>query len=193
MVIDGKIITLLTFPGVIVHELAHLLFCKLLKIRVYDVCYFRWNLFKISIQDVCCSGCDQAAGYVRHEIPNKAWKTIIINCGPFIINSLVGGLISMPLSIKRMYGNSNFLDYILLWLGISITMHAFPSKEDAGNVWRLIKGKQISFLTKVFAAPIAGFMYLLNVGSIGWLDFFYALALPYLMFQILVGIYVRFI
>ena len=40
-VIPGFIISLVTFPGVIVHELAHQIFCMLMKVPVYDVKYFQ--------------------------------------------------------------------------------------------------------------------------------------------------------
>jgi hypothetical protein len=39
--IPGQLIALLTFPGVIVHELGHQLMCRFLRVAVLDVCYFR--------------------------------------------------------------------------------------------------------------------------------------------------------
>jgi hypothetical protein len=38
--IPGPLIALATFPGVIVHELAHQLFCRWFRIPVLNVCYF---------------------------------------------------------------------------------------------------------------------------------------------------------
>jgi hypothetical protein len=37
----GYLIATATFPGVIVHELGHKLFCLLTKTRVVETCYFR--------------------------------------------------------------------------------------------------------------------------------------------------------
>ena len=41
--IPGIIITWLTFPGVMVHEFAHKLFCRWTKTEVMEVCYFRFG------------------------------------------------------------------------------------------------------------------------------------------------------
>jgi hypothetical protein len=41
--IPGPVIAAITFPGVILHETAHLFFCKLFKLQVYNVCYFRFG------------------------------------------------------------------------------------------------------------------------------------------------------
>ena len=41
MIIPGPIIALLTFPGVIVHEFAHKLFCDIFNVPVYYVNYFK--------------------------------------------------------------------------------------------------------------------------------------------------------
>lgn len=41
--IPGQLIAALTFPGVIVHEMAHQLFCRLFRVAVLDVCYFRFG------------------------------------------------------------------------------------------------------------------------------------------------------
>jgi hypothetical protein len=35
------LITIVTFPGVIVHELAHQLFCRLYKVSVFEEVYFQ--------------------------------------------------------------------------------------------------------------------------------------------------------
>ena len=40
IIIPGWLIGLVTFPGVIVHEAAHLFFCKLRRVAVFDVCFF---------------------------------------------------------------------------------------------------------------------------------------------------------
>lgn len=57
MIIPGFLISIVTFPGVIVHEMAHQIFCRLCGVAVFDVCYFRFG---------------NPSGYVVHEIPKKA-------------------------------------------------------------------------------------------------------------------------
>jgi hypothetical protein len=73
--IPGIAITMLTFPGVIVHELAHQLFCRLFKIPVFEVVYFQMK---------------NPAGYVLHETPQSKWQTMMISVGPFVLNTLLG-------------------------------------------------------------------------------------------------------
>ena len=43
MIIPGFIISILTFPGVIVHELAHQICCYICGIKVYEVKYFQFK------------------------------------------------------------------------------------------------------------------------------------------------------
>ena len=70
--IPGFVISIATFPGVIIHEAAHLFFCKINKLAVFDVCYFRFG---------------NPAGYVVHETTNDFGKTFMVGMGPFFINS----------------------------------------------------------------------------------------------------------
>lgn len=58
--IPGIVISVLTFPGVIVHEAANLLFCRFAGLAVFDVRYFRFG---------------NPAGYVLHETTSDFRKT----------------------------------------------------------------------------------------------------------------------
>src|SRR5437762_10128220 len=101
MFIPGQLIAILTFPGVIVHEAAHQLFCRLFRVAVLDVCYFRVG---------------NPAGYVLHEIPAYPNQQIWIGIGPFLINTLVGALIAAPAAIPGIqFEAGDALDYLLLW------------------------------------------------------------------------------
>src|SRR5579862_7910264 len=109
MLIPGFLIAILTFPGVIVHEFAHLLFCKLTGTPVLKVCYFRIG---------------NPAGYVIHGQPPSVWKHILIGIGPFFVNTLIGlvmGIAAMPMHIDTDHlDNLSPLGAILLWLAVSI-------------------------------------------------------------------------
>jgi len=72
---------MVTFPGVIVHELAHQFFCRLFKVPVFKVCYFRIG---------------NPSGYVIHEPPSSAWTSLLIGIGPLFVNSVVGPLVALP-------------------------------------------------------------------------------------------------
>src|SRR5579859_7550774 len=111
MIIPGFIISWLTFPGVMVHELAHKIFCHLTGTKVVKVCYFRLG---------------NPAGYVIHERPTSTWKHILIGIGPLFVNSIAGFLVALlALPLKGPYGDSD--PYIaVMWLAVSIAMHSFP-------------------------------------------------------------------
>src|SRR5262245_34082238 len=110
MFIPGPIISLATFPGVIVHEFAHLLFCRLYKVPVFKVVYFQVG---------------NPAGYVMHEPADNKWHSIMISIGPFIVNTILGALIALPAALPVFtFDNATFIDYVLIYLGVSIAMHA---------------------------------------------------------------------
>ncbi len=157
MIIPGQFISALTFPGVIVHEISHQFFCRLFKVPVFDVCYFRIG---------------NPAGYVVHEDPKQVYKKLLIGVGPFIINSILGALIGMSAALDIMeHDTFSFVNMILFWLGISIAMHAFPSTGDAKSIWQSIKHTNI--LVKLLIAPIVGLIYIGAIGSVVWLDAIY--------------------
>lgn len=154
--IPGHVIAMLTFPGVIVHELAHQLFCRLFRVAVFDVCYFRIG---------------DPAGYVVHEKPATTAQNVWIGVGPFIVNTLVGACIGAPAAIHvDILSAAGPLDYFLLWLGISIAMHAFPSTGDAKSIRDALDEPGVSKFDKAFAYPIVGVIYLGSLASMFWLD-----------------------
>jgi hypothetical protein len=170
--IPGFLISLVTFPGVIVHELAHQLFCRLSRVAVLDVCYFRLG---------------NPAGYVVHEIPAKASQHILIGIGPFSLNTILGALIALPAAIPVIqFENAAPLDYVLIWLGVSIAMHSFPSTTDAKGIWSAVWSRETSILTKIIATPIVGLIFLCAAGSVVWLDFFYGLGIAMLIPNLIV-------
>ncbi|HIJ97786.1 TPA: DUF3267 domain-containing protein [archaeon] len=160
MVIPGFVISMLTFPGVIVHELGHKFFCDLFGVRVHEAKYFRLG---------------NPAGYVVHDIPNEFKKTFFIDIGPFIVNTAVALLI---FSAARLFSLQGLLGSFLLWLGISVGMHAFPSSHDAKVLWAESK-KHLSRgdFSAVIGFPFAIFIFIANILSIVWFDLIYALVL----------------
>jgi hypothetical protein len=168
--IPGFIIAIATFPGVIIHELAHLLFCRLKRVPVLEVKFFQFNM--------------QTAGYVLHGPVESFGASFLVSVGPFIVNSLLCMLICLPASIPyRLYGSSNFPTLVLLWLGVSIGMHAFPSTQDASNLSEQAK-KAVAAKNKAayLAYPVVGLIYLANLLSVIWFDalygFFIGIILP---------------
>ncbi len=163
--IPGPLSALATFPGVIVHELAHQLFCRWFRVPVLKVCYFRVG---------------NPAGFVIHEPPTKR---------PFLINTIMGALIAFPAALPVIkFGAGDLLDYFLIWLGVSIAMHAIPSTGDAKSLWQSMKGAGVSSVVRFMVAPVVGIIYLAALGRVFWLDLIYgigvAVGLPTLLVAI---------
>lgn len=169
--IPGILINIATFPGVIVHELAHQLFCRWFKVPVFEVCYFQLK---------------NPTGYVLHEPAPKAYQTTLISVGPFIINTVLAFVIGLPAALQYKFDSANVFDFFLLYLAISIGANAFPSTGDASALWKSVMNSETSsWLTKVVVTPIVGFIYLGALGSFFWLDILYgvgvALGLPWIV------------
>ena len=161
--IPGFIISWLTFPGVIIHEVAHELFCVLTRTRIVKVCYFRFGV---------------PAGFVVHEKPSSVWKNILIGVGPLIVNTGLGltvGILAIPYGVPG--AGQDFIFPVLMWLAISIAMHSFPSPADAKNIWAAINDKQAPPAAKAVGTPLCGLILFGAIGSIFWLDLVYGIGI----------------
>jgi hypothetical protein len=162
--IPGFIITILTFPGVIVHEFAHMLFCKIRGVAVLDVCFFRVG---------------NPAGYVVHEETKDFTTTFLIAVGPFIVNSLLCMIICFPALFPiRIFEVEDIISYVPLWLGISIGMHAFPSTGDASSLYQQAK-KAVSTYhpLAIISFPLVIVIYVANALRFFWFDYIYGVAI----------------
>jgi len=178
MMFMGLIVVWLTFPGVIVHELAHALFCKLFGLDIYAVKYFQF-----------ATGRGQPAGYVVHAPSEKTWQNILVSIGPFFVNTILGAIIGAPAAIPVLkFGSGDFLDYFLIYMGVSIAMHAFPSTGDAAAIWHSVTRPGVNVLEKVLGIPLIGLIYLGSLGSFFWLDLFYGIAVAGLLPNLLISL-----
>ena len=93
------------------------------------------------------------------------------------------------IAIVKFEAGSMF-DYLIMWIGISIAMHAFPSTGDATNIWKSVTARETPIGIKIIGVPIVGLIYLGAVGSVFWLDLIYGVAIsgaiPFFMIKILV-------
>jgi len=173
--VPGILISILTFPGVIVHELAHQLFCRWFKVPVFNVVYFRVG---------------NPTGYVLHEIVSNKWQSMMISIGPFFINTLIGALIAFPAALPVFkFDNANIFDYLLIYLGVSIAMHAFPSTGDANSIWKDLKESETSIWVKILGYPVVGLIYLGSLGRFFWLDLVYGIAIAVGLPNLLIALF----
>ena len=106
--IPGTLISVLTFPGVIVHEGGHRLFCSLAGVRVYKTCYFRLG---------------NPAGYVIHGPVHSYGAAFLISVAPFIVNTAIALLIfSIAVNVS-----STAVAFPLSKMARSLRVHSFPS------------------------------------------------------------------
>lgn len=169
MFIPGSVISLITFPGVIVHEIGHRFFADQARVPVYDVCYYRFG---------------NPAGYVIHGPVKGVKNALLIAIGPLIVNTTLCSVITFTVipSIFTLAETPNpWPFFLLLWVGISIGMHAFPSNEDMQNLVQAVKEEKKGGLL-VFAAHLfAGIFWFANILRFFWFDAIYALCISFLL------------
>lgn len=161
-------LALFAMPGVVFHELSHLIFCKMVGARVHQVVFFRLG---------------NPAGFVIHAAPAQFSGHFAIVVGPFLINSAVAFVIfrsSSPSWISLSVDDPSglILPLLALWWGMAIGLQAFPSKGDANSLWRganahLRKG---NFLAAA-GYPVVALIYVANYLRFTHVDFAYALLL----------------
>jgi hypothetical protein len=161
--IPGPVIALLTFPGVIVHETGHFFFCRLFRLAVFDVCFFRFG---------------NPAGYVIHERTDNFKALFFVSMGPFFVNTLLCMVFCTAAFLPVWeLKTQDPLAYFFYWLGLSIGMHAFPSKEDLSNIWELAPAKaKHGNVLAALSLPLIASLYVLNYARFFWADLGYGIA-----------------
>lgn len=159
MIIPGFLISIVTFPGVIIHELAHVMFCKLTNTPVHEVCYFRLG---------------NPAGFVVHERPTSVWKHILIGVGPFFLNTLLGLAFGIAAALMHVdFERLTAVSGVFMWLAISIAMHSFPSTGDARSIGTAVWSDGSPVTAKLLGTPLVAVIFLGAIGSFFWLDLAY--------------------
>jgi hypothetical protein len=162
--IPGWLISLVTFPGVVVHEAAHRFFCDVTDTPVYEVAYFRPG--------------GNPAGYVIHGRPRSLRAGLLIAGGPLLINTALCALLTLTVAYQKIVLNAPLRNPVLLflgWLGYSIGMHAFPSRQDANSFTAQVRESRGSGVTLLLARGLSALIGVANALRFFWFDFFYAL------------------
>ncbi|MFC3960253.1 metalloprotease family protein [Halovivax cerinus] len=162
----GFVLTIATFPGVIVHELAHKRVCDLFGIPVLEVCYFRFG---------------NPAGYVRHAEPRRYRHATMVAVAPFLLNTVLAlaafGGVALSIPAGGSPADAGVVGGVLFWLGISFGMHAFPSAGDASVLWGQTRSKWRTSPTVLLGLPVIALIHVVNLLRAFWLDLVYAIAL----------------
>jgi hypothetical protein len=112
-------------PGVAVHELGHLLLCRLSGVPVRQVVLFRVG---------------SPAGFVSHAAPRLLRQQVAIAGGPLLVSSFLAAALfaaaaRLALAHPGPWWPAGAL--VGLWLGWSIGVEAWPSTGDASALRRL--------------------------------------------------------
>ncbi len=160
--------TVLALPGVVIHELGHYLFCRLVGTKVQEVVFFQRA---------------DASGYVVHSIPKKLRQHAVIVCGPLVMNSILSFLLfravasgaTDALADLETGGVLSTLQlFVAALLGISIALQAIPSPADARSLWNVTLDRlQHGHLWAIFAVPFAATLVGINRLRRYWIDWLY--------------------
>lgn len=170
--IPGWLISILTFPGVIVHEMGHQFFCRRYRLPVYSVCYFRIG---------------NPAGFVVHEPAPTYAQAFWVSVGPLVVGTTLTAIIGFPVAMSHFLpGTESVLHMAVGWLALSIGMHAFPSSGDGKNLWEASKKARAQGNTMAYIGfPVVIITRIANVLSILWFDAIYAfgvmMGIPWLL------------
>ncbi|PGF18288.1 hypothetical protein CP556_09220 [Natrinema sp. CBA1119] len=161
---------LFTAPGVVVHEFAHKQACDLVGIPVLEVAYFRF---------------DDPPGYVRHVTPERYRASFVVSVAPFLVNTVVAfaaflgltALVTAVGDLRTVPNGTIAAATVLGWLGLSIGMHAFPSRGDANVLWTRSRAEWRRSPRVLLGVPIVIVIYVANLLSWLWADVLYAIGL----------------
>ncbi len=153
----SRLTSLLTFPGIILHEWSHKFFCDRLSVPVQKVCYFRLG---------------DPPGYIIHDKVDNFGKMFLITVAPFLINTAFAFTIFV-LALKMPSRTGVY--FALCWLGISAAMHSPPSTQDIENLYLDARRSQKHSILALLSLPIIWLLKLLKFRDMVWVALLYAI------------------
>ncbi len=163
-----KITSYLTFPGIVLHETAHLVMCLLFGVKVTRVRFFRF---------------DGSGGDVTYQSPNSYIKIFFIALSPMVIGSVVSYVL-----LHNTFITPNidiYLYYIYIWAGFCFALHSLPSIQDANSLLQYSKnlGGLFGVIFFIISLPVFVIFWILNnLRGIG-LEVFWALFILYISYN----------
>lgn len=141
--------------GVIVHELAHQLMCKLFGARIKGIQYFGVNRQRIAGREYTSIG-----GHVDCEEVPSIIAGMYLGLAPLLVNGL---LIAIIYFYWPVLGETAY-NWLFIYLGIALALGARPSKEDLTVWWHTFqKNLGRSFWELFLLCLFGGVLYCLIV------------------------------
>ncbi len=163
--------SLLTAPGVVVHEIGHLFFCLLSGVKIYKIKLFQFN--------------KTVAGFVEHEEPRYFIQAVLISFGPLMVNTLLTLFLFAKLTPNypawfTSIWTGHDLSLLWLWLAIAVGLHAIPSTGDAKSLLQTTNGRVLKNPLILIGYPFVLLLYILNLLKRIHFDFVYVAILFWL-------------
>ncbi|WP_230198584.1 metalloprotease family protein [Halopiger goleimassiliensis] len=171
---------LVALPGVVVHEFAHAVVCRLLGVTIHEVAYFRLG---------------DPPGYVRHEEPARYRQAFAIGVAPFLVNTIVAFAAFLGLAwlfptvddVRAASPEAAAVGLLLAWIGLSVGSYAFPSTGDAKSLWKQARTRWRRSPLVLLGVPVVLLIVAVNLLSRLWADLLYAIALGLAAFVLVTG------
>jgi hypothetical protein len=116
----NSLVTLVLFPGILTHEVAHLLACYLIGVKVHSSLSLNFVEDDVSIE---------------HAPVTSFPADLAIAVAPFVLNSVL--IISTLIGVKWAYGTPKAA--IFIWLAICFDFTAFPSESDTRSLLQTVQ------------------------------------------------------
>ena len=146
------IVKYLTVPGAFAKAFFEHLVCRVFEVLVEDGRY-------LARSEMC--------GHIEHEFIKKRSVCAVMCFFPFVINLILGLIFISAGSMNVLYlgeyfnenGTPVFINFILLWIGISMLTNLFPQWEDALTFKELWYSKDTNIVLKILIAPLFAIIY----------------------------------
>jgi hypothetical protein len=178
MIVPGFLVNWVTFPGVIIHEWAHLRAARWRSLRVHDVNYFSFF----------------GGGYVDRQRAYNVHDQLAVTMAPLAVNTALAALgyaiaiflfinaetITPPAFVPPDVEFTAALigvAYLLGWLSFSVAAHALPSGADIRNAWRVARNWWSKSIVAFCSLPLLTLLYLVSWLKFFWIDAVYSLCL----------------
>lgn len=139
-------------------------------VPVYDAKYFRFGR--------------NPAGYVLHGKTAKLGAAFLITIGPLLINTILCALITFAAVIPILILDETPpapAHLLLMWVGLSIGMHAFPSTQDGRSFLDQTRDGEGNFLILGLAWVLVALLWVANLLRVVWFDAIYAVGIAFLL------------
>lgn len=153
-------ISMLFFPGMIFHELAHYLALKLAGARIIDVKLWSVNM-----------------AYVRYGEIVRSFNIVITCLAPLLLGAVFSALV-MSSAVATGFGANAAISWILLWIAVSVAIYAPMSLHDGAMMTLALRASYKrraesdsiadKLLSVVFLLPYYASLFVLSTGIFFW-------------------------